>query len=625
MLCLVPLLLLAAGAKVVAHDELITFIIHVHPHENRKTWYESFLPDEGRLVHAYHHIASGFAAQLTPEELDEMSTMPGFVSAVPDQTYTPHTPQFLGLDVIQGNVSDGGVERGAGVIIGIIDTGVFPFHPSFSDAGGMPPPPSKWAGRCEFNNNGSSVACNNKLIGARSFVSRSNGTIIPLDDSGHGTHAASTAAGAAVPGANVLGQGLGVATGMAPRAHLAAYKVCHELFCRGSDVLAGIDAAVADGCDVVSVSLAGPQSPSHKDPVAIGTFGAMQKGVFVSMAAGNFGPSTRSLRNEAPWALTVAASTMDRSIRSTVRLGNGLSFHGETAYQPDGSSSAFFPLVYADASGNPLAELCGTGSLDGMDVKGKIVLCEYWSGPGGNNTRIMKGAVVKNAGGAGMIVLNNFTLGYSTLAEPHVLPASHIDYPASLAIMSYLNSTANPVVQIVFGGTVLGTSPAPSIAFFSSRGPSVQDPGILKPDITGPGVNVLAAWPFKVGPTDQTLSGVSGGGPTFNFLPGTSISTAHLSGIAAIIKSKYPDWSPAAIKSAIMTTADVTDRSGNPILDEKHQPADWFATGAGHVNPESVMTCESGSLKRKRKEKERRNRKTEAAKASTSSKAGAEV
>ncbi|TVU18794.1 hypothetical protein EJB05_34908, partial [Eragrostis curvula] len=359
MLCLVPLLLLAAGAKVVAHDDLTTFIIHVHPNENdalataddRKALYESFLPEEGRLVHAYPHVASGFAAQLTPEELDEMSTMPGFVSAVPDQTYELQTTQFLGLDVIQGNISDGGAERGAGVIIGVIDTGVFPFHPSFSDAGMPPPPPAKWTGHCEFNNNGSSAACNNKLIGARSFVSV-NGTVIPpLDDSGHGTHAASTAAGAAVPGANVLGQGTGVATGMAPLAYLAAYKVCHELFCRGSDGLAGIDAAVDDGCDVISVSLAGPQNPFHKDPVAIGTFGAIQKGVFVSMAAGNFGPNTSSLRNEAPWALTVAASTMDRSIRSTVCLGNGLSFDGESAYQPDVSSSTFYPLVYAGASG----------------------------------------------------------------------------------------------------------------------------------------------------------------------------------------------------------------------------------------------------------------------------------
>jgi hypothetical protein len=147
---------------------------------------------------------------------------------------------------------------------------------------------------------------------------------------------------------------------------------------------------------------------------------------------------------------------------------------------------------------------------------------------------------------------------------------------------SYINSTANPVARISFEGTILGTTPAPSIVFFSSRGPSLQVPGILKPDITGPGVNVLAAWPpYPVAlPSPPFLPG-----PTFNFLSGTSMSTPHLAGIAAAIKSKHPDWSPAVIKSAMMTTADINDRSGKSILDEQYNTASFFATGAGHVNP----------------------------------------
>ncbi|PVH33197.1 hypothetical protein PAHAL_9G593100 [Panicum hallii] len=181
-----------------------------------------------------------------------------------------------------------------------------------------------------------------------------------------------------------------------------------------------------------------------------------------------------------------------------------------------------------------------------------------------------------------MVLLNTFVQGYSTLAEAHVLPTSHGDYAAAAAIIiSYVSSTANPTAQILFGGTILGTSPAPSIAFFSSRGPSLQNPGILKPDITGPGVNVLAAWPFQVGPPTGSPPLP---GPTFNVGSGTSMSAPHLSGIAAFIKIKHPDWSPAAI----MTTADVTDRAGYPILDEQREPADLFATGAGHVNPEKA-------------------------------------
>ncbi|TVU32366.1 hypothetical protein EJB05_24093, partial [Eragrostis curvula] len=590
LFCLVPFLLLSA----VAGDEHATFIVHVQPHENhataddRKTWYMSFLPEDGRLVHAYHHVATGFAARLTLEELDDMSSMPGFVSAVPDKMYklqTTHTPEFLGLTTSQQGNSSLGSERGAGVIIGVLDTGVFPFHPSFSDAG-MPPPPAKWKGRCEFN---VSSACNNKLIGARNLVTEGNSSSSssgrrrapPFDDDGHGTHTASTAAGAAVPGAHVLGQAAGVAVGMAPRAHVAVYKVCGEDGCLSSDVLAGTDAAVADGCDVISMSLGSPPEPFHQDPVAVAAFGAVEKGVFVSMAAGNSGPNVSSLSNEAPWMLTVAASSMDRAIRTTMRLGNGASFHGESITQPSSPASTMFPLVYAGASRRPLAALCGVGALDGLDVRGKIVVCDLGAGPGGNITRTLKGLVVRRAGGVGIILANGFSYGYTTFAGTHALPASNVDYAAGVAIKSYINSTANPTAQIVAGGTVLGTAPAPVMASFSSRGPSLVNPGILKPDITGPGMNVLAAWPAASG-------GLPGAPPTFNIISGTSMSTPHLSGIAAAIKSKNPEWSPAAIRSAIMTTADAADRSGGPILDEQHAPADWFAAGAGHVNPEKA-------------------------------------
>jgi subtilisin family serine protease len=325
------------------------------------------------------------------------------------------------------------------------------------------------------------------------------------------------------------------------------------------------------------MSLGARSVPFHKDPLAIGTFAAMEKGIFVSIAAGNSGPSESSLKNDAPWVLTVGASTMDRSIRSTVQLGSDDYFHGESLYLPS-DSHVFYPLVYAGASGKPFAEFCDNGTMDGFDVKGKIVLCES----GGNGSAIMKGAVVQSAGGAGMILMNEFEMGHNTFPEPHVLPASQVDYAAGSAMKSYINSTANPVARISFEGTILGTTPAPSIVFFSSRGPSLQVPGILKPDITGPGVNVLAAWPpYPVAlPSPPFLPG-----PTFNFLSGTSMSTPHLAGIAAAIKSKHPDWSPAVIKSAMMTTADINDRSGKSILDEQYNTASFFATGAGHVNP----------------------------------------
>ncbi|KAL6883446.1 hypothetical protein ACP4OV_010860 [Aristida adscensionis] len=570
-IALVLLLATAAAVEAAGDDELRTFIVHVQPREghvfttadDRTAWYESFLPEAGRLRHAYHHVASGFAARLTPEELDAVSAMPGFLAAFPAQAYQLHTtrtPGFLGLGLPQGgrNYSS---EFGEGVIIAMLDSGVFPNHPSFNGAD-MPPPPARWKGRCDFN--GSS--CNNKLIGARSFESNPS----PLDTFGHGTHTSSTAAGAVVPGAQQLGQGRGTASGIAPRAHVAMYKVCGD-DCSDADILAGIDAAVGDGCDVISMSLGGPSVPYWQDSMAIGTFGAVEKGVFVSISAANGGPAPSTLSNEAPWMLTVAASTMDRVISAQVRLGNGLTFDGESVFQPNISTAVSYPLVYAGASTTPDAQFCGNGTLDGVDVNGKIVLCDRGYDP----TGVAKARVVKAAGGVGMIMANDAVTGYSTIAAELVLPGSHVSFVAGAAIKEYINSTANPVAQIVFKGTVLGTSPAPAITSFSSRGPSVQNPGILKPDITGPGVNVLAAWP----------AAPSAPGPNFIFESGTSMSAPHLSGVAALIKSRHPDWSPAAIKSAIMTTADPTDRSGGPMVDEQHEPANLFATGAGHVNP----------------------------------------
>ncbi|KAI5010419.1 hypothetical protein ZWY2020_012556 [Hordeum vulgare] len=577
-------------AIVAAGDGLGTYVIHVQPQENRlvgttdddrKAWHQSFLPEHGRLLHSYHHVASGFAARLTRRELEDVSAMPGFVAAVPDVIYhvqTTHTPQFLGLDTAIGarNLSIG---SGEGVIIGLLDTGVFPDHPSFSGFG-MMPPPDKWKGRCDFNGS----ACNNKLIGARSFISSGDGSasgaapVPPIDGNGHGTHTSSTAAGSVVPGAQVHGQGNGTASGMAPRAHLAMYQVCDENgSCAGVDVLAGIDAAVSDGCDVLSISLGFPPLPFYNDSVAIGTFAAAEKGIFVSMAAGNDGPRDSSILNEAPWMLTVAASTMDRLISAKVILGDNVSFDGESLYQPDNSVEA--SLVYAGASLKNLAQFCGNGSLDGFDVKNKVVLCDS-----GSFAPEEQGAEVLRAGGAGMIVANQFLEGYITFPDANVLPASEVSYDAGVKIKKYINSTANPTANISFRGTVLGTSPAPVMAFFSSHGPNVHSPGILKPDITGPGVNVIAAWPSQV-PDTSSIDPM----PSFNILSGTSMSTPHLAGIAALIKSKHPDWSPAAIKSAIMTTADVTDRSGTPILDEQHKAADLFAVGAGHVNPEKAM------------------------------------
>ncbi|CAA2961727.1 subtilisin-like protease [Olea europaea subsp. europaea] len=560
-----------------------TYIVHVEASdgqiftqsEDLDSWYHSFLPtttsssgEAPEIIYSYHSVFKGFAVRLSPDDVKALEKKEGFISARPEEKYslhTTHSPNFLGLNQNMGFWKDS--NYGKGVIIGVIDSGIFPDHPSFSDEG-MPPPPAKWKGKCDFN----FTACNNKLIGARTFI---RGDTTPLDDDGHGTHTASTAAGNFVNGANVFGNANGTAAGIAPLAHLAIYKVC-SFFCSESAVLAAMDAAVEDGVDVLSLSLGRLSINFYGDTIALGAFSAMERGILVSCSAGNSGPSNFSLSNEAPWILTVGASTIDRKIRATALLGNNEEFHGESAFQPNDFPSKLLPLVYPamlNASDSGL-RICSASSLNKTDIRGKIVLCELSAGI----SRISTGIAVKNAGGAAMILVNFDSYANMTFSEAHVLPATHVSYTDGLKIKMFINSTSAPNATILFKGTIIGDDRAPVVAAFSSRGPNWASRGILKPDILGPGVNILAAWPVSVENNTNTKS-------TFNIISGTSMSCPHLSGAAALLKSAHPDWSPAAIKSAIMTTADVVNLALDPIEDEKFLPANIFATGAGHVNP----------------------------------------
>ncbi|CAJ2650566.1 unnamed protein product [Trifolium pratense] len=564
--------------------KLMTYIVHVKKSENIASFqsedlhnqYHSFFPQsfahKERMVFTYRNVASGFAVKLTPEEAKSLQERDEIVSARPERTlslHTTHSPTFMGLKKGQGLWSDGNL--GKGVIIGLIDSGIYPFHPSFNDEG-MPPPPSKWKGHCEFTGG---TTCNNKLIGARNLV---KGAIQepPFEDIFHGTHTSAEAAGRFVEDASVFGNAKGVAAGMAPHAHIAMYKVCNnKLGCPESAILAAMDIAIEDGVDILSLSLGLGSLSFSEDPIAIGAFAATRNGVFVSCSAANAGPGYSTLSNEAPWILTVGASTIDRKIVASAKLGNGDEFEGETLFQPKDFSQQLLPLVYAGSNGistqNQNQSFCLPDSLKNIDVRGKVVLCDI----GGGVSSVVKGQEVLNSGGVAMILANSEATGFSTFAIAHVLPAVDVSYAAGLIIKDYINSTYNPTATVLFKGTVIGDSLAPSVVSFSSRGPSQESPGILKPDIIGPGVNILAAWAISV---DNEL-------PPYNIISGTSMSCPHLSGIAALIKSSHPDWSPAAIKSAIMTTANTLNLGGNPITDQRHLPADVFATGAGHVNP----------------------------------------
>ncbi|WVZ74288.1 hypothetical protein U9M48_022495 [Paspalum notatum var. saurae] len=539
-----------------------------------------------RLIYSYRHVVNGFAARLTVEEVRSMAGMDWFVKAMPEKTYrlmTTHTPEMLGLT---GTTFPGGLwnktNMGEGIIIGVLDDGINPGHPSF-DATGIRPPPAKWKGRCDFN----SSVCNNKLIGARSFYESAkwkwrgiDDPVLPVSMGSHGTHTSSTAAGAFVPGANVMGNGVGTAAGMAPRAHIALYQVCFEdKGCDRDDILAAMDDAIDEGVDVLSLSLGDDEAGDFAyDPIALAGYTAIMKGVFVSAAGGNMGPDPATVANEAPWLLTVAAATTDRRFVASVKLGNGVEFDGESLFQPKDFPSVQRPLVRDLSDGTCSDEKV----LTPEHVGGKIVVCDA----GGNFTALEMGAALRAGGAAGMIVITIEEFGSVIQPKAHALPASQVTYTAGQRIRAYMNSTNNPTGELVFKGTVLGNRDSPVVAVFSSRGPSKQNQGILKPDITGPGVNIIAGVPKPAGlmtPPNPLAA-------KFDILSGTSMATPHLSGIAAVIKKAHPTWTPAAIKSALITTADTKDRQGKPIAAHDGYPANMLTLGAGFVNPMKALS-----------------------------------
>ncbi|KAK7245605.1 hypothetical protein RIF29_40452 [Crotalaria pallida] len=573
------------------------------------------------LVYSYKHSVNGFAALLTPKEANLLSGLEGVVNVQTNQPrmyslQTTRSWKFVGLDEPlnpwaqeSSNQTNGDLlsraKYGEDIIVGMIDSGVWPDSKSFSDEG-MGPIPQKWNGLCENGTAFTSSQCNRKIIGARYYLRGYEKFYGPLneeedyksarDKDGHGTHTASIVAGRVIPRATAIGGfAKGKASGGAPLARLAIYKACWPIkgkskhegnTCTDIDILKAIDDAIGDGVDVLSISIGyGRPLPYEDDVIAKGSLHAVRKNIVVVCSAGNFGPIPKSLSNPAPWIITVGASTVDRSFVAPIMLRNGTSIEGRSI-TPVHMKNRFYPLVLA-GDVEHLGVLrtnsgyCLDNTLQPSKVHGKIVLCMR-----GQGERLKKGLEVQRAGGVGFILGNNQILGNDVPCDPHFMPATAVSYENVLKLIQYIRSSPNPMAQILPGRTVLHAKPAPSMASFSSRGPNILDPNILKPDITAPGVDILAAWTEEDGPTRMTFHDKRV--VKFNIFSGTSMSCPHVAAAAVLLKAMHPTWSSAAIRSALMTTAGTTDNTGNPMTDETGNPANPFAMGSGHFRPKKA-------------------------------------
>lgn len=543
----------------------------------------------GEVIYRFSKVFNGASLVVAGDQVDNIAAMTGVTGIYLDELLQPDTeasPGFIGAPVLWHDLG-GQQSAGEGVIVGILDSGVWPEHPSFSDpdpfGNAFPAPPtipgSNGFGAggprstCDFgntawNSNDALFTCNHKLIGAYDFTDTYKAVVGLLpgefdsarDADGHGTHTATTAAGNGGVEASIYGVPRGTVSGIAPRAHVIMYKVCNDQGCYSSDSAAAVEQAILDNVDAINFSISGGNNP-YSDVVSLAFLAAYENGVFVAASAGNSGPGADTVAHREPWTTTVAASTSDRHFISTLTLeadnGDSLTLEGVTL--TDGISTPT-PVIFPPAG----QELC-LNPFPAGTFSGEIVICQR-----GVNARVAKSYNVAVGGAAGMLLYNPALQGLST--DNHFIPTVHLENDAGADLLAFMaahtgeTATFTPGVATAVQGDVM--------AAFSSRGGPGQSLGISKPDITAPGVQILA------GHTPLPLS-IDGGlpGQLFQAIQGTSMSSPHIAGSAALLKDLHPDWTPGQIKSALMMTA-----NANHFKEDGVTPADPFDMGSGRVD-----------------------------------------
>ncbi|MCK8476268.1 S8 family peptidase [Microbacterium aurugineum] len=561
----------------------------------------------------YQVVLNGFSADLSGEQVDALRASKDVLGVYPDEIRHPDaqtSTDFLGLgDDRKGRggvwQQTGGVDKaGEGVVVGVIDTGIAPEHPSFDGKklkkqkkqhdrhkGKQPYTDGKYVYFDKSDGGQFQSAMveaqdwdkrdySSKLIGGQYFYAGAEAAgfdfqydyLSPRDGDGHGSHTASTAAGNFKVKASIEDVDFGTVSGVAPGAKVAAYKACYvgpdpavttDDICALSDLVAAIDQAVADGVDVINYSIGGGAASTVMAPEDLAFFNAAAAGVFVATSAGNDGPDPVTADHASPWYTTVAASTIP-TWEGTVQF-DGFEQAGASVSVPFGESvtGPSIAAVDAGAAGAVDAQLCLPGTLDPAKVAGHIVVCDR-----GSNARAEKSQVVKDAGGIGMVLVNVPGGADSLDNDFHAVPTVHLNAEYREAVLAYVQGGVDRPITLVGENTTGVTTPTPQIAGFSSRGPMLADGSdVLKPDVAAPGVAILAA-----------TNNAPGEKPTFGILSGTSMASPHVAGLGALYLGEHPKATPAEIRSAMMTTAYDT------VLPDGSKNTNPFEQGAGQVD-----------------------------------------